>query len=79
MVSEHGTCTSELIPSIELKFADISWFHNRPTKPTFLPPPPREEEITTKAIEACFHVYQNLSLTSHDSRGFQLSPNGPKF
>ena len=24
-------------------------------------------------------IERNLSLTSHDSRGFQLSPNGPEF
>ena len=36
------------------------WFHNIPTKPSFLPPLPREEEITTKDIEACFQGYQSL-------------------
>ena len=38
----------------------MSWFHNQPTKPTFLPPPLREEEITTKDIEACYHGYKTL-------------------
>ena len=38
----------------------MSLFHNRPTKPTSLPPQPTEEEITTIDIEACFQEYQNL-------------------
>ena len=38
----------------------MSSFHNIPTKPTFLPPLLREEEITTKDIKACYQGYKNL-------------------
>ena len=45
----------------------MSWFHNRPTKPTFLPPSPTKEEVTTKDIQvtakdikACYQGYTNL-------------------
>ena len=38
----------------------MSWLHNKPTIPTFLPPRPTQEEITTIDIEACFQEYRNL-------------------
>ena len=44
----------------------MSWFHNRPTKPTFLPPRPTKEEITTIDIEACFQAYRNLRGDIHE-------------
>ena len=49
----------------------MSCFHNRPTKPTFLPPPPREEEITTKDIEACYQGYKNLRWDIHEGYYFK--------
>ena len=49
----------------------MSWFHNLPTKPTFLPPPPREEEITTKDIEACYQGYQTLRWDIRERYYFQ--------
>ena len=53
------------------KFAYIPWFHNQPTKPTFLPPPPREEEITNKDIEACYQGYKNLRWDARERYYFQ--------
>ena len=38
----------------------MSWPHNIPTMPTFLPPRSTKEEITTIDIEACFQEYQTL-------------------
>ena len=49
----------------------MSWFHNRPTKPTFLPPRTTKEEITTIDIEAYFEEYQNLRGDIHESYYFQ--------
>ena len=49
----------------------MSWFHNRPTKPTFLHPPPTKEETTTKDIEACYHGYKNLRWDIHEGYCFQ--------
>ena len=49
----------------------MSWFHNQPTNPTCLSPPPREEEITTKDIEACFQGYQTLRWDIHERYYFQ--------
>ena len=49
----------------------MSWFHNRPTKPTFLPPWPTKEEITTIDIEACFQEYRNLRGDIHEMYSFQ--------
>ena len=49
----------------------MSWFNNRPTKPTFLPPLPTKEEITTKDIEACYQGYQTLRWDIRESYSFQ--------
>ena len=49
----------------------MSWFHNMPTNPTFLPPSPREEEITAKDIEACYQWYTNLRWDIHERYYFQ--------
>ena len=71
MVSEHGPCTCALRPSIEEKVANMSWLQNRPTMPTFLPPPPMEEEITAKDIEACYQGYKTLRWDIHEGYSFQ--------
>ena len=49
----------------------MSWFHNQPTKPTFLPPRPTKEEIKTIEIEACFQEYRNLRGDIHEWYYFQ--------
>ena len=49
----------------------MSWFHNLTTNPTFLPPPQREEEITTKDIEACYQGYQTLRWDISEKYYFQ--------
>ena len=49
----------------------MSWFHNRPTKPTFLPPRPTKEEITTIDIEACFQEYRTLKGDINERYSFQ--------
>ena len=48
----------------------MSWFHNRPTKPTFLPQP-MKEEITTIDIESCFQDYRTLRGDIHERYSFQ--------
>ena len=47
------------------------WFHNRPTKVTFLPPQPMKEEITTIDIEACFQEYRTLRGDNNEKYYFQ--------
>ena len=49
----------------------MSWFHNQPIKPTFLPPPQREEEITAKDIEACYQGYKTLKWDIHERYYYQ--------
>ena len=49
----------------------MSWFRNQPTNPTFLPPPPREEEITAKDIKACYQEYQTFKWDIHERYYFQ--------
>ena len=49
----------------------MSCFHNRPTKPTFLPPPPRESEITAEDIEAYYQGYQTLRWDIRERYYFQ--------
>ena len=49
----------------------MSWFHNRPTKPTFLPPRPTKEKITNIDIEACFQEYRTLRKDINESYYFQ--------
>ena len=49
----------------------MSWLHNRPTMPTFLPPRSTKEEITTIDIEACFQEYRNLRGDIHERYSFQ--------
>ena len=49
----------------------MSWLHNRPTMPGFLPPRPTKEEITTIDIEACFQEYRTLRGDIHKRYYFQ--------
>ena len=49
----------------------MSWFHNRPTKPTFLPPRTTKEEITTEDIETCYQGYQTLRWDICEMYSFQ--------
>ena len=71
LVLEHGIGKFSLLPYIEQKFADMSWLHNRPTMPTFLPPQPTKEEITTIDIEACFQEYRTLRGDINERYSFQ--------
>ena len=47
------------------------WFHNLPTKPTFLPPLLREEEISAKDVEACYQGYKNFRWDNCERYSFQ--------
>ena len=49
----------------------MSWLHNRPTMPTFLPARSTKEEITTIDIEACFQEYRTLRGDVNERYSFQ--------
>ena len=54
-----------------IKNCRMSWLHNRPTMPTFLPTRSTKEEITTIDIEACFQEYRTFRGDIHERYYFQ--------
>ena len=49
----------------------MSWLHNRPTMPTFLPCRTTKEEITTIDIEACYQEYRTFRWDICERYSFQ--------